>query len=69
MGFRTLSGYLYFVTFIDDYFRKVWVFTLKSKYQVPNVFKHFHASVERETSRKLKCVRADNNDEDRDPFE
>lgn len=27
----TLRGAMYFVTFIDDYFRKVWVYTLKTK--------------------------------------
>ncbi|KAI4297117.1 hypothetical protein L6164_037021 [Bauhinia variegata] len=69
MDSRTLGGCLYFVTFIDDYSRKVWVFALKSKDQVLDVFKHFHASVERETSRKLKCVRADNGGEYRGPFE
>ncbi|KAI4347746.1 hypothetical protein L6164_008529 [Bauhinia variegata] len=49
--------------------RKVWVFALKTKDQVLDVFKHFDASVERETSRKLKCVRADNGGEYRGPLE
>ncbi|KAI4324009.1 hypothetical protein L6164_023577 [Bauhinia variegata] len=69
MDSRTLGGCLYFVPFIDDYSRKVWVFALKSKDQVLDVFKHFHASVERETNRKLKCVRADNGGEYKGPFE
>ena len=53
---RTLGGTLYFVTFIDDHFRKVWAYTLKTKDQVLDVFKHFKANVERETDRQLKCV-------------
>ncbi|GMP79351.1 hypothetical protein CsSME_00034932 [Camellia sinensis var. sinensis] len=53
---RTHSGALYFVTFIDDYSRKVWAFLLKAKDQVLEVFKHFQAMVERETGQKLKCI-------------
>jgi len=66
---RTLGGALYFVTFIDDFSRKVWCFALKSKDQVLGVFKHFQAKVERETGRKLKCVRSDNGGEYQGPFE
>ena len=33
------------------------------------VFKEFHNNVERETGRKLKCVRSDNGGEYRGPFE
>lgn len=47
MKTRTFGGCSYFVTFIDDHSRKVWVYTLKSKDQVLDVFKQFHALVER----------------------
>ena len=43
--------------------RKVWAYALKTKDQVINVFKEFHARVERETERKLKCIRSDNGGE------
>ena len=66
---RTLGGALYFVTFIDDFSRKVWCFALKTKDQTLEVFKHFQAKVERQTGRKLKCVRADNGGEYQGPFE
>ncbi|CAJ2658330.1 unnamed protein product [Trifolium pratense] len=69
MDSKSLGGALYFVTFIDDHSRKVWAFVLKSKDQVLGAFKQFHASVERETGRKLKCIRADNGGEYRGPFE
>ena len=42
---------------------------LKSKDQVLDAFKEFHALVERETGRKIKCVRSDNGGEYRGPFE
>ena len=69
MDSKSLGGASYFVTFIDDHSRKVWAFPLKSKDQVFGVFKHFHASVEREKGRKLKCVRSDNGGKYRGPFE
>jgi transposase InsO family protein len=69
MNTKTLGGALYYVTFIDDHFRKMWAFALKTKDQVLDVFKVFHIKVERETGRQLKCVRADNGGEYRGPFE
>lgn len=69
MNTKTLGGALYYVIFIDDHFRKVWVFALKTKDQVLDVFKVFHMKVERETGRQLKCVRANNVGEYRGSFE
>ena len=69
MSDRSISGCSYFVTFIDDHSRKVWDFVLKSKDQVLDVFKHLHASVEREICTLLKCVRVDNGGEYMGPFE
>jgi hypothetical protein len=43
----TLGGNRYFVTFIDDASRKVWVYLLKTKDQVFDIFQQFHAMVER----------------------
>ncbi|XP_059291841.1 F-box/LRR-repeat protein At5g63520-like [Lycium ferocissimum] len=57
------GGALYFATFIDDCSRKLWVYVLKTKDQVLGVFKQFQASVERETGKKLKCIRTDNGKE------
>ncbi|KAI5345008.1 hypothetical protein L3X38_012885 [Prunus dulcis] len=63
MTTSTLSGARYFVTFIDDHSKKVWAYALRTKDQVYEVFKQFHASIERETSRSLKCIRIDNGGE------
>ena len=59
----------YFVTFIDDHSRRLWAIPLKTKDQVLSVFKELHARVERESGRKLKPVRADNEGEYRGQFE
>ena len=69
MSERSIGGALHFVTFIDDHSRKVWSHLLKSKDQVLDAFKEFQALVERETVRKIKCVRSDNEGEYRGPFE
>ena len=53
---KSHAGLQYFVTFIDDHSRKLWVSPLKTKDQIMPVFKEFHARVERETNGKLKVV-------------
>ena len=69
MKTKTLGGSLYFVTFIDDHSRKIWVYTLKTKDKVLDVFKQFHALVERQSGEKLKCIRTDNGGEYSGPFD
>ena len=69
MTIKILDGVLYFVTFIDDYSRKLWIFTLRSKDQVFDVFKEFHPNVERRKERKLRYIQADNDGEYRGLFE
>jgi hypothetical protein len=45
----SISGRLYFLTFIDDFSRKVWVYFLKYKSDVFVVFKEFKEKVEKES--------------------
>ncbi|KAH9703677.1 hypothetical protein KPL70_011177 [Citrus sinensis] len=56
----SLGGNSYFLSFIDDYSRKVWVYTLKSKDQVFDKFKEWKMLVENQTGKKLKKLRTDN---------
>ena len=63
MEVESLGRNKYFVTYIDDASRKVWVYLLKTKDQVFKTFQEFHAMVERETGRSLKCLRSDNGGE------
>ena len=60
---KSFSGALYFVTFIDDCSRKLWVYALQRKDRVPEKFKEFHAMVERQSRKKLKCISSDNGGE------
>ncbi len=60
MPIRSPSGMRYFVTFTDDATRKLWLYPIRSKDQVLNVFKEFLAQVECQTGEKVKTVRSDN---------
>ncbi len=47
MPVQSLSGKRYFVTFIDDATRKVWLYPISTKDQVLDVFKEFLTHAER----------------------
>lgn len=57
---RCLGCSYYFVTFVDDHSRKVWVYFMKQKSEVFEVFKKWKAMVENETDLKVKRLRFDN---------
>ena len=59
----SLGGSRYYITFIDDLSRKVWVYFLKNKSDVFETFKKWKVMVETETSLKVKCLRSDNGGE------
>ena len=48
------------MTFIYYYSRKVWIYLLKKKDDMFNIFKQFRDLVEKSTSRTIKCLRNDN---------
>ncbi|GBN71268.1 Retrovirus-related Pol polyprotein from transposon TNT 1-94 [Araneus ventricosus] len=57
---NSLGGSKYFLSIIDDFSRKIDVFTLKSKSEVFSIFKEYLSRVQRELGKKLKSVRTDN---------
>ena len=60
---RSLGGSCYYVTFIDDSTRKVWVFFLKNKSEVFATFKKWKPNVENQTGLSVKSLRTDNGGE------
>lgn len=54
------GGARYMLTFIDDFSRKVWVYTIKSKDEVFSYFKQWKALIEKQTGKKVKRLRTDN---------
>ena len=57
MSSISLSGYVYYVSFIDDFSRKTWIYFMKNKYEVFNKFKEFKALIENQTEKKIKTFR------------
>ena len=52
MSSNSLSGYAYYVSFIDDFSRKTWVYFMKNKDEVFSKFKEFKALIENHTEKK-----------------
>jgi len=63
MRTTSLGGARYFVMYIDDFSRKVWVYLLKSKGECLEKFKEFKALVETQSEHKIKVFRSDNGGE------
>ena len=60
---HSFSGYSYYITFIDDYSRKTWIYFLKAKSEVFERFQEFKTLVENQTGRKIHVLRTDNGGE------
>ncbi|KAF5775409.1 putative RNA-directed DNA polymerase [Helianthus annuus] len=57
---ESLGGARYFMTVIDDFSRRVWVFILKHKSEAFKKFKEWKIYIENQTERKIKKLRTDN---------
>jgi transposase InsO family protein len=53
------GGKRYFITFIDDYTRKTWIYLLSEKSEALVMFQRFKVLVENESKNKIKCLRTD----------
>ena len=63
MPTSSISRYVYYVSFIDDYSHKTWIYFLKTKDEVFSKFKEFKALIENLSKRKIKILRSDNGGE------
>ena len=59
-GIHSLSGYVYYASFIDDYSPKTWIYFLKKKDEVFERFKEFKALVENLSEKRIKILRSYN---------
>eukprot|EP00253_Pinus_taeda_P032314 PITA_32314 len=59
----SFSGCKYFLTFIDDFSRRTWVYFLKLKSEVFNTFFAFKAFVEKQSGHQILKLRTDNGGE------
>jgi hypothetical protein len=60
MSVASMQGELYYVTFMDDFSRKTWIFFIKTKDEVFSQFREFKAQVENQTGKRIKVLRSDN---------
>lgn len=58
-----MGGNRYFISFIDDYSRKNWVYFLKEKSEAFHAFKEFKAEVEQYSGVSIKTLRTDRGSE------
>jgi hypothetical protein len=63
MSVASVKGASYYVTFIDDFSRKTWIYFMKTKDEVFSHFREFKAQVENMTRRKIKVLRTNNRGE------
>jgi hypothetical protein len=56
---ESIGGCKYYVSFIDDHTRKVWVYFVKHKGEVFQHFLNFKTMVEKEKGVSIKCLRSD----------
>jgi transposase InsO family protein len=59
----SLGGVRYFVSFIDDFSRRCWVYPIRRKVDMLAIFKTFKVRVELESEKKIKCLSTDNGGE------
>ena len=59
MQTKSLGGNYYFLTFIDDYSRKIWVYFLSTKSETFSKFKEFKAMVKKQSGHQIKILRSD----------
>ncbi|GJU30342.1 retrovirus-related pol polyprotein from transposon TNT 1-94, partial [Tanacetum coccineum] len=57
---ESLGGKRYFLSIVDDYSRRVWVYILRFKYEAFRKFKEWKQLVENQTGRTVKKLRTDN---------
>lgn len=63
MEVESFGGSRYIFTLVDDASSKLFCYFLKSKDQVPDIFKEFKDLIENQTGRRIKVFRSDNGGE------
>ncbi|UYV82668.1 hypothetical protein LAZ67_22000457, partial [Cordylochernes scorpioides] len=60
MPVKSTGGNRYFLSFVDDFSRRITLYLLKNKDEVLKHFDIYRATVERQTGNKIKVLRSDN---------
>jgi hypothetical protein len=54
---------MYYVSFVDDFLRNTWIYSLQKKFEVFDKLKEFKALVKNQTKNKIKVSRIHNSGE------
>ena len=57
---NNITGSRWFVTFVDDHTRVTWVFLMKKKSEVREIFENFNNMVQTQFQEKIQVLRTDN---------
>lgn len=60
MEHESLGGSRYYILFIDDFSRMIFIYFIKHKSEALSCFAEFKAKVEKQTNKKIKILRSDN---------
>ncbi|WVZ15253.1 hypothetical protein V8G54_012819 [Vigna mungo] len=63
MSTPSLNGSRYYIIFIDDMTRMCWIYFMKFKYEVADIFWKFKTLVENQSKCKMQMIRSDNGTE------
>ena len=63
MKTNSIEAAKYFVTFINDFSKKMWIHSIKAKSECFDKFKEFKAFVKNQCKKKIKMLRSDNGGE------
>lgn len=56
---ESLGGNKYFVSFVDEFSRMLWIYLIKTKDEVFSVFKRFKVQAEKQAERQIKILMTD----------
>jgi transposase InsO family protein len=59
MQTQSIGESFYFLTFIDDFIRKIWIYFLKNKSEIFSRFKEFKAKEKKWSGKYVKVLRSD----------
>lgn len=57
---NTLTGKRWFISFIDDHTRLTWVFLMKNKSEVSEIFQNFHSMIQTQFQTRIQILKTDN---------
>ena len=60
---KSSKDFQYYVLFVDEYSKFTWLYLLKHKFDVLNIFKFFEVTAENQLDSKIKVLRTDNSGE------